>query len=199
MVLVVSTPFHLAHQGLNDMDIQSAMSEAFTQLCPELIYVAPRLMLHTATALSHDPKSHGQYSLHRGEVPSSNSDNMIFRIGFISCNFFDHSIGRILIELIATMQTIPDLEITVFLTNQNVLSSDANSVDDQITQFFESTLGSRFVRLPGTIQAIRDIVGGRQYSLDTLIFADVGMEFASYALSHSRLAPIQVSLQLESV
>jgi hypothetical protein len=181
---VTSTPFHLAHQGLNDLDIEKAMGEAFTQLCPEMQYTAPRLLSHSV----HSGR-------HRGSVRVSETNNNSrdpLRIGFISCNFYDHSIGRILIELIANMHSYQDLEITVFLINQNVLSADINCKDDQITQLLGSILGDRFVRLSGDIKSIRNIVGGDQYRLDALIFADVGMEFASYVLCHSRLAPIQV-------
>jgi hypothetical protein len=100
-----------------------------------------------------------------------------------------------------------DLIVTVFFVDASftytALSSDpgggraprtegTGGIHDQITSALENTIGDRFVRLPNDIDLVRSVVGGVEYSLDVLVYADVGMEMSSYLLSHSRLAPIQV-------
>lgn len=179
----------MAHQGLNDLDIQIATALAFTELCPELKYTSPRLTGDASLSLSPSPPT---------TYPSSVQLDLTsrpFRVGFLSCNLFDHSIGRILVELISYMDSLTDVTVSVFLTDRNVHSTEVSGIHDQITDILEQLLGDRFVRLSGDIADIRSVVGGPTHSLDALVFADVGMEFSSYVLSHSRMAPIQVSVR----
>ena len=228
MASVTSTPFHLAHQGLNDLDMQLAIANAFTQLCPELIYVAPRLR-HASRRATEEPvvSPSGSVRLSAssreqwvgdqrtrldGISIDSSDHSRIYRIGFISCHFYDHSIGRILLELIGSIQRQSDIDVTVFLLDKYVNNGDhVADTKDQITELLEKLLETnehdadisgnsrhrkRFVRLSGDIHSVRSVVGGTEYALDALVFADVGMELSSFVLSHSRLAPIQVVIEL---
>jgi predicted O-linked N-acetylglucosamine transferase (SPINDLY family) len=168
LLALVSTPFHAAHHGLNDLEFQQVVSTAFTQLCPELSYVAPRLLAKVA-------------------ADKKNTSDKI-RIGFVSSHLHQHSIGKILHETICNMLS-DDLEVTVFL-----LSKGGQSVQDEITALFEACLGRQeaFVRLPWDISQVREVIGSEKYALDALIFTDVGMDIASVTLVQSRLAPLQV-------
>lgn len=87
-----ATPFHLSHQGLNDRDVQLALSEVFSSLTPELYFRAPHL---------HGGGGGGGLNLVPNRVGTTAHES--FKIGFISSHFFEHSIGRILVGLIDRM------------------------------------------------------------------------------------------------
>jgi predicted O-linked N-acetylglucosamine transferase (SPINDLY family) len=182
----------MAHQGLNDLPLQTVMSSAYTSLCPDLLFLSPRIR-----------------SSHLIAQTQQTRDQPILRIGLISTNFYDHSIGRMLVETIIYLNqmqnlgcpdlglTVNQLQVYVFFIDGQYVDGEINSgKNDQITQFLSHTLGNRFVRLPHDIRIIREVVGG---SVDALIFADVGMDIITYLLCHSRLAPVQVQEYISSV
>ena len=187
---ISATPFHLSHQGLNDKSVQVLLSEAFSTLCPEL--------LHTAANLPPP-----------ADKPAFRAS---LRIGFISAHFFEHSIGRILIGLIERMNSIhlvvdeglpaSKVEVFVFSVDRSLASDipaeDISSLQsrlprdgDQIVSLLSATIGDRYFRLPDNITTIRSFI--EQTKLDFLMFADIGMDFSTYLLAFSRLAPFQVS------
>lgn len=210
-----ATPFHFAHQGLNDRALQSAIGELYLSLCPDLQYIAPRLAWPPRT-----------------NTPTED----VLRVGFISLNFYDHSIGKILLETLYSLHASSSspnsavrLQVTVFfvdaqlsatlfighversggyspgtigaLNHEAVLASDLTRLHeeqfggrrDQVTQAFASAFGrERYVRLFQDISFVRSVVGSARYDLDVLVFTDVGLDFTSYVLSHSRLATYQV-------
>ena len=43
---ISATPFNMAHQGLNDLDFQTALAKVFSALCPDLHYISPHLQQH---------------------------------------------------------------------------------------------------------------------------------------------------------
>lgn len=177
-MVLTSTPFHAAHQGLNDLKFQQTVVAAFSQLCPELNYVAPRLVRSTANQSKIEPLA--------GSVEK-------IKVGFVSSHLHQHSIGKILHESICSLES-DEVEVTVFLLNRG-----HQHVADEITEHFEACLGEiSFVRLPIDLVQAREIVGSDAYDLDALIFTDVGMDIASVLLVHSRLAPIQVCLSVNS-
>jgi protein O-GlcNAc transferase len=172
----------MAHQGLNDKDFQIEMKNILTRLCPDLHYFAPFL-------------------LNEGIV--NNPDRRTLKIGFISSHFTDHSIGRMLVEMITFMAdqlTIdfsdspsnrPDV-LVYFLDGQFSQETQLTSAHDHITGTFEKFLGNRFIRLPlYNISYIQDRIAADQ--LDVLVFSDLGMDLSTYLLAFSRLAIYQVS------
>lgn len=179
---VSATPFYMAHQGLNDKDFQIEMKNILTRLCPDLHYFAPFL-------------------LNEGIV--NNPDRRTLKIGFISSHFTDHSIGRMLVEMITFMAdqlTIdfsdspsnrPDV-LVYFLDGQFSQETQLTSAHDHITGTFEKFLGNRFIRLPlYNISYIQDRIAADQ--LDVLVFSDLGMDLSTYLLAFSRLAIYQVA------
>ena len=66
---------------------------------------------------------------------------------------------------------------------------------DHISGLLRNILGDMSLRcLPSNQKILRQQISN--FQLDFLIFADLGMDFATYALAHSRLARYQVILRL---
>jgi hypothetical protein len=185
----------MAHQGLNDLKFQMVYGSIISALCPELLFVDPNSSpFYESSSLTEDRNIL--------PIPSyTNSRNL--RIGFVSTHFFDHSIGRILIELIVLLNEHPGMAttssgaslvkplVTVYFID-NLYQQDApdSRKNDYITRLFEERLSNRFYRLPANISLARSKIA--EDNLDFLIFADIGMDFSSYALAFSRLATFQV-------
>lgn len=187
----------MAHQGLNDLDFQRALGEALVAVCPEL--------QHRADHLSH-------------RVVELAAALVVLKLGFVSSYFFDHSIGRITAELLiylSQQQVLRGgrqyaLEVYAYTIDRRIPSDTAMVIhgtsaafahpdslplrEDLITLALSQYLGHRSLRLPDNITTVREVITAAQ--LDFLVFTDVGMEFSTYALAHSRLAPIQVRVSL---
>jgi predicted O-linked N-acetylglucosamine transferase (SPINDLY family) len=175
---VSATPFYLAHQGLNDKDIQILVANIFKYLSKDLTYVAPHVT----------KKARGR----------------TVRIGFISNHFRDHSIGRIMIEVMNLMRVMnnsygsaENREIHVYSICKkyvpHVVTAEDAAIDeefDHIASQMQAAFSTKFVRFPMNVQYIREQIAKDE--LDVLIFADIGMDFVSYLLSFARLAHLQV-------
>jgi len=115
-------PFNMAHQGLNDIELQQMMYTVLTTLCPELVYTAPHLLNEGSGGGSGSGSGGGGggSSSNCNDGNSGNSTNTntkpctyttptgvcihkTLRVGFLSTNFFDHSIGRILSNLLIVL------------------------------------------------------------------------------------------------
>lgn len=119
------TPFHVAHQGINDEDLQVVIHRVLRQMCPELSYVAPHLL---PTSTSNPPPSFELEMIqaardgvvlatpsevqgnegHDGHAGGGRKEGAMrraqpIRIGLISAHFMDHSIGRMFAETIRIM------------------------------------------------------------------------------------------------
>ena len=146
----------------------------------------------------------------------TNTELKRFRIGFLSTNFFDHSIGRILVELFIHLQhqiimldnqkyaldvyvyginrRIPS-DTTLNITNTSIIYNidkniDSHIQDDVITYTLKQHLKENFLQIPENITSIRRVLTSAE--LDFLVFADVGMDFMTYQLAFSRFAQYQV-------
>lgn len=71
-----------------------------------------------------------------------------------------------------------------------LLAQDVGGKDQVISLFIRILGGDRFIRLPDNITTVRTFLS--QMQLDFLIYADIGMDFNTYVLAYSRLAPYQV-------
>ncbi len=170
----------MAHQGLNDKEVQVLVSQIFRYLSPDLNFVANHIV--------------------KPRVSSSRS----LRIGFISNHFRDHSIGRIMIEVMSLMKVLdseygPALEREIFvysITHKYVkeVNSDEDRIIDEPMDYISAQMNSifntKFFRFPMNVNYIRQEIAKDE--LDMLIFADIGMDFVSFLVSFSRLATIQV-------
>jgi len=180
---VSATPFHIAHQGLNDLDVQAALVHVFDVLCPELSsFFAPHLLF----------------------VPREAQAKRAARVGFLSSHFYDHSIGRILYEMVYFLheKEQQDVEVFVFFLDASLPRHEGEDVylqrgnmsarNDIITQGLLDLLGPRgFVRVPDNLYYIRDVLSDAK--LDFLLFADLGMDLTTVATAHARLATYQAA------
>lgn len=144
---ISATFFRLPHQGLNDRDINIAITHLYDALCHDFSYISPRLR-------------------HERETPSTVLDftspsrvikqkmKSKFRVGFVSSHFFHHSIGRMLIEVvhfmmdaIATEERFRHFEIYAFF-----MKGPTQTYDDELTAAFENVLkGEIHVTLSSSI------------------------------------------------
>lgn len=200
-----STPFHLAHQGLNDRQFQEVIGEIFGLLCPDLHFYSPfhspsdTIATATATATTTTATA--------TTTSTSTSQSFPLKIGFISTHFHNHSIGRMLIQLFqllisskAQKEVGLDVEFFIFHISSGVSSQYINGfpavrnfidTQDSVLSLYQSLLGDHFFHLPVDLPFIRNVVSS--FGIDALVFTDIGMDMFTYSLSFSRLADYQVS------
>lgn len=224
----MGTPFHIAHQGLNDLDIQKVLSKIYSYLCPELHFMSPHLVEEYFNTEKNgvDKKfpdvdnginggmnfSNDAYDIHYiiSETDNSASDVVLtketvpIRLGVVSAHIFDHSIGRILVELIVLLhekgaKLNRPIHIIVFFVDRKIIEDYDKPPDckqiyrtDYITNILHNHLGDQNFRcLPASLGILQTEIS--KENLDFLIFADLGMDFTTYALAHARLARYQVN------
>jgi hypothetical protein len=250
----------MAHQGLDDSPLQRALSELLLTMAPELQYTAPHLLLKMPKHETIDSLSTTQRTDRTAAGDIVNKEVLVnkpklIKVGFVSTNFYDHSIGKILVQLMLMLDNavLPEcdagagnsfsdgfddfsnanagslrrgacvFEVRVFLMDRRLplpLEDDSESggssdrggndpsatshnhahdhdhdhdptlIHDTITRILGAKLLRRFVRVPLDVDHARRVIGAAQ--LDFLLFADVGMDFFTYELAFSRLAPLQV-------
>ena len=152
---VGSTHFALAYQGGDDKDLAQAMARLFLQSCPGL-----------DTAAEHC------------RVPAARREGPL-RVGICSRFLRDHSIGRLMLNLIQHMATTGRYSLYVFTFPQR-----ADAVWDEIAGH-----AAEAVTLPLDLGLARQEIAKRR--LDVLLYPDIGMEPMTYFLGFARLAPVQ--------
>lgn len=102
------------------------------------------------------------------------------RIGFVSAYLSDHSVGKMLAEVVALLAERFDV---------SVFRLSSRRSDDQVRRYVDDRVGAS-VELNGlnVFDARRRIAAA---NMDVLVFADVGMEPFSVSLASSRLARVQ--------
>ena len=102
------------------------------------------------------------------------------RIGIASRFLHDHSIGRLMLGLLAHLHAREDCLIYLFhaVTPQ----------DDALRCEIEALVDSSIV-LPGALQAAREAIS--ETRLDVLFYPDIGMDPVTYFLAQARLAPVR--------
>lgn len=170
-----ATLFHVAHQGLNDRDLQLLMASILRDLCPDLMYTAPHLRdpsVHEKNPVSDIPSS-DQIDRVSSDIDgsrASSGDRRVeirkgqekesIKIGLVSTNFYDQSIGRILLETIVKMHQfrrdyeVP-IEVKVFFVDlrasrimdpeQRMEALQKRIQEDQICSALSRFLGNDFV------------------------------------------------------
>ena len=156
------THFHMSHQGLNDKAFQSALSNVYLKLCPDLNYTASFLV-----------------------NPTLKSPQRLMRVAFVSTHFCDHSIGRILFETLFFLKQIGTLDVYIIFVQ---MSTEGKL--DFLSEAFQRNFGDHFIRAERHIPSLRNEI--ERLQLDALVYADIGMDQIGYLLSFSRLATFQV-------
>ena len=254
---ISATPFNMAHQGLNDLDFQTALAKVFSALCPDLHYISPHLQQHEehehlhkqhlqhhnitnytrapdidddsddsgdnlssegrVSSLSSVTESEGS---ERAEIEGSADRIRVIKVGFVSTFLLDHSIGRILVELLIYLnqQAVQrgqyqyaldvyaynidrrihrDTPILINGTHADFANPDSITPrDDVITRALQHFLGAKYVRIPENMNVAREVISAAE--LDVLVYTDVGMELCTYLLAFSKLARYQVKIFINS-
>lgn len=157
---ISATFFRLPHQGLNDRDINLAVTRLYAALCPDFTYTAPRLLssspfpLHTtslaarrvldftkvgsADTAAPDRGGHINTKFNKSKKPK-------YRVAFVSSHFFHHSIGRMLVELMhhmasgATRSDYGHMELFAFYMT-DAGPTQVQRQDDELTAIFAGLL-----------------------------------------------------------
>ena len=148
-----TTTFFLAYQNQNNRDLQSAIARVHLRSCPGLGWTAP----HCEVTQRHTGK---------------------IRIGYLSCYFRLHSIGRLMVGIITRMPKDQFEVVVITVRGQR----------DQIAQAIEGSADEILYLSEDFYEAQREI-GLKE--LDVLFFSDIGMDVRTYFLAFARLAPIQ--------
>lgn len=184
---ISSTPFHISHQGLNDKELQIILYKIYYAICPELFYLS-----------SH---------LRKNDVSIDNNNNhKIIKIGILSSHFNNHSVGKMMVELIHFIHFAhinyknEDIKFELFIYYLDktipfsITIEEINNLSfpfDAVTNYVMSIVGKNFQRLPENLLLVRHHL--EKNALDVLIYSDIGMDFITYMLAISRLATYQVN------
>ena len=155
------TLFYLAHQCEPEVAEQKLLAALLAKVAPSLVEAAPELARRRPAAAT--------------------------RVAFVSAYLCDHSIGKMLAEVLFFLNQ--DARLQVFALHLE--NGHAARPGDHVRQFLEAHLGAdRSLVLPATLAGARGAV--LDLGVDVLLYPDVGMEITSYFLAFSRLARVQV-------
>ncbi len=149
-----TTNFFLAYQNRNNCELQKSIAQLHLLSCPALSWTAP----------------------HCAEQVSRNGGKI--RVGFLSTYFRRHSVGRMMVGLIAQLPK-EEFEVVVITTRGK---------GDPVSRAIEATADD-LLYLPESFFGAQRAIGFME--LDLLLFADIGMDVRTYFLAFARLAPVQ--------
>lgn len=150
------TVFHLAHQCINEVEDMQLLAKALRTASPGLL---------SAPTIEND----------------ATLASTTLRVGFVSAYLSDHSVGKMLAEVLAILSK--KFYVAVFHLAR---SDDAN---DHVRAFIDRTVSYSTTLDDGPLSAARNSIASAH--LDILVYPDIGMEPRSYFLAFSRLARIQ--------
>ena len=149
--------FFLAYHGLDDRPFQEKLARLMRTACPTLSWTAPHCIKPGAVT-----------------VPR--------RVGIASRFLHDHSIGRLMIGLLARLNARSDCRVHLFHAT--------TPQDDALRREIED-LADTVAVLPGDLQTARETIAAAR--LDILFYPDIGMDPVTYFLAQARLAPVQAA------
>lgn len=148
--------FYLTYHGKNNRVVNKKLSQLYRRLFPKANYVAPSMP-----------------DLKRLQQPGSK-----IRLGFVSKNFANHTIGRLTLGLLAKLDR-NRFEVNAYTFPQRE--------DDFRKRFIEST--DHFEILPPDPDDASQVLTAQQP--DILFYPDIGMDPITYHMAHHRISPIQ--------
>lgn len=155
LLLFFPTNFLAVYQGKDDRKYQEAIANFYLRTCPTLSYQAPHLDV----------------------MQTGKTGNAKIKIGFLSTNFRNHTVGRLFCGIIAELDR-KVFEVAVF----------GGKAEDEIGLFIEEH-SDQFYHLPNNLSEARELVARTR--LDILVYPDIGMSPLTYFLAFSRLAQVQ--------
>lgn len=186
--------FNLNYMGLNDRRIHRKVAELYERAAPRLLEVAPhcyspglsqpvpRLEVERWTASTDwsGPREHFRRTVVRDSSgDAARSDRRRVRLGFVSANLKDHTIGKLFSATVVKLDRRL-FDVTVFTFNGPV---------DRKSTYVHSHNGTT-VLLEYKLEAARAAIAAAE--LDVLFYPDIGLDTLTYFLSFARLAPVQV-------
>lgn len=147
--------FFLAYHGLDDRPFQEGLVKLFAKACPSLAWTAPHC---------------------RERQPIGTKR----RIGIVSRFLHDHSIGRLLIDLLTHLYVRPNCEIFLYHA--------VAPRDDELRREIDAK-AHHVTTLPTNLQSSREIIA--EARLDIMFYPDIGMDPVTYFLAQARLATVQ--------
>lgn len=186
--------FNLNYMGLNDRRIHRTVAELYERAAPHLLEVAPHcyspglsetlsppeLERWTAYTDWSGPRDHFRRAVARDStVATAVPNRRRIRLGFVSANLKDHTIGKLFSATIVKLDRSL-FDVTVF--------TFSGPVDGKST-YVHSHDGTT-VLLEYKLKPARAAIAAAE--LDVLFYPDIGLDTLTYFLSFARLAPIQV-------
>ncbi len=105
------------------------------------------------------------------------------RIGFVSRQMHNHSVGSCYRGVMLHLAAQPDFEVTFF--------NLANIMDSGIQEIIDANIP--IISLPKALDATQQAIAS--YQLDILIYPDIGMDATTHYIAMARLAPYQCCFQ----
>ena len=153
----------LSYQNLNNVMLNTKIGELYKKIFNDL-YVISKNVLNR-----NDIKDEKDYIKRRK-----------IRVGFISSNFFNHSVGK------DRRGVINKIDRELF---EVYIFSYKKPFDTMSKYIAES--GDHYILLNGDISNHQKLIS--ELKIDILIYADLGMDIKSYLCALGRLAPIQIA------
>jgi predicted O-linked N-acetylglucosamine transferase (SPINDLY family) len=148
------TNFHFAYQGVNDLELQSLTAKLYLSACPKLAWTAPHC-----------------------DAPARSTRDRL-RIGFVSTNLYEHTIGKFYHGIIQKLSR-RRFEVVAIRPAQN-----RDAIGDAIGRDAD-----RNVEIPYDLYRARELIAAEH--LEVLFYPDIGMAPLTYFLAFARLAPVQ--------
>jgi protein O-GlcNAc transferase len=146
--------FYWAYHNERDLPLQRHLSEWLRATYPCLTAEAPHV---------------------RGVQPR---EGRRLRVGFVSPNFTDHTIGLLFADTITQLPR-DRLDVVVF-----AVPAPGSEVQKRLRENVE-----KLVVLPGSLIDAQRVIGAEK--CDVLVYPDIGMSALTYFLAFARLAPVQ--------
>jgi len=156
--------FYIAYFGQDDRHLYEKLAALYGRSTLGLLAIAP----HCAGGRNKRSKSTRQ---------KADSDGRI-KVAFISSFFFNHSIGRLNVGLIAKLDR-EIFEVTVVVVPHMI---------DEMTETIVKS-ADHSVQVPRDLDKARQIIGEREF--DIIVYPEIGMDITTYSLACARLAPVQ--------
>ncbi|MGE0746713.1 MAG: tetratricopeptide repeat protein [Rhodospirillales bacterium] len=150
---VAGSAFYLPYHGENDRPLQQKIARLHVQACPSLAWASPHC-----------------------RAPAAPRERL--RLGILSFNLFDHTIGRLNQGLI---ETLPRDRLEVVLLRPPGRT-------DAVSRAIDAA-ADRVVALPGALAPMREAIAAE--APDILFYPDIGMDALTYCVAMARLASVQ--------
>lgn len=192
---------YLSYSGHDDRALSQLASSLYLQSShgARLARVAPHCSSAAASAAAGDSSAARVLRDQLGGRPNDTDTRDGIRVGFLSLNLYNHSLGKALAGLIGSLAdgdigAAHGFHIVVFVGPGDLARAHGQAGDgggDVVVSYLASLQHATVVELPARVASAQHAV--ERERLDVLVFGDAPMAPLSYHLSFARLAPVQVA------